>query len=70
MIERIELRNINDRLQIGMVDIKHVYSLSPAFVRLQAEVYHGKLVYRAKGSTRRISYSQIKKRTGEMQAGY
>jgi hypothetical protein len=60
MVEKIELRYINDRLQIGMVDIKRVYQLSPAFIQLMPEVYRGKLVYRAKGSSKRTSYDQIK----------
>ena len=61
MIEKIELKYINERLQIGMVDIKEVYQLSPGFTQLCPEVYRGKLVYRAKGSSKRISYDEIKK---------
>jgi hypothetical protein len=61
MEQKIKLRYINERLQVGMVDIKHVYLLSPQLTPLRPEVYKGNLVYRAKGSSRRISYDQIKK---------
>jgi hypothetical protein len=43
-----------------MVDIKQVYQLSPVSKLLVPEVYRGKLVYRAKGSTKRITYEAIK----------
>jgi hypothetical protein len=57
MVEKIELRSINNRLQIGMVDIKRVYQLSPHFAPLLPEVHRGKLVYWAKGFTKRTSYN-------------
>jgi hypothetical protein len=44
-----------------MVDWKQVYLLKPYVVMLNPEVDKGQLVYRAKGSTKRISYMQIKK---------
>ncbi len=61
MEQRIELKYINERLQIGMVDRKQVYLLHPKVTPLLVEVDKGRLVYRAKGSNRRISYAQIKK---------
>lgn len=61
MVERIELRYTNDRLQIGMVDSKHVYQFSPSFTPLLPETHRGKLVYRLRGSSRRISYDMVKK---------
>lgn len=44
-----------------MVDVKQVYQLEPALRQLNVEVYRGKLVYRAKGSSKRISYDQVKR---------
>lgn len=44
-----------------MVDIRRVYLLEPELLLLNVEVYRGKLVYRAKGSSRRISYDRVKK---------
>lgn len=61
MKEVIQFRYFNERLQIGMVDIKQVYLLVPELTSLNLEVYRGKLVYRAKGSAKRISYDQVKK---------
>lgn len=61
MEQKVNLNYFNPRLNIGMVDIKHVYLLTPEPTLLQLEVYRGKLVYRAKGSSKRISYDQIKK---------
>ena len=61
MEQKIKLRYINERLKVGMVDIKQLYLLSPRPTQLRPEVYKGKLVYRAKGSTRRISFDQIKR---------
>ena len=61
MEQKIKLRYINERLHVGMADIKEVYLLSPQLTLLRPEVYKGMLVYRAKGSSRRISYAQIKR---------
>ena len=44
-----------------MVDWRRVYLLHPHIVPLIPEVDKGRLVYRAKGSSKRISYEQIKK---------
>jgi hypothetical protein len=43
-----------------MVSWREVYLLSPQLIKLCAEVDKGRLVYRAKGSDKRISYPQIK----------
>ena len=61
MVETIQLKYINESLQIGFCDIRQLYLLQPEIKQLQAEVYKGSLVYRAKGSGKRISYKQIKK---------
>jgi hypothetical protein len=61
MEQTVRLRYVNERLQVGMVDIKQLYLLSPQLTQLRPEVYKGKRVYRAKCSSRRISYEQIKK---------
>jgi hypothetical protein len=44
-----------------MINWKEVYSLQPHPTRLNVEVYKGRLVYRAKGSGKRISYKTLKK---------
>ena len=61
MEQKIKLGYINELLQVGMADIRKVYLLSPVLTTLHPEVYKGKLVFRAKGSSRRISYDQIKR---------
>ena len=61
MEQKVKLNYFNPRLNIGMADIRHVYLLKPLTTPLQPEVYRGKLVYRAKGSNKRISYSMLKK---------
>lgn len=60
MKRKIHFRYYNPLLHLGVVDIKQVYQLGPEPVLLNVEVYRGKLVYRAKGSSRRISYDQLK----------
>lgn len=61
MKHKIHFRYYNPRLNLGVVDVKLVYQLEPTPIRLNPEVYRGKLVYRARGSSRRISYDQLKK---------
>jgi len=58
---KIIFRYYNPQLNLGMVSVKEVYQLTPELVQLTLEVYRGKLVYRARGSCRRISYEQLKK---------
>lgn len=59
MQQVIQIKYINVHLQIGMVDWREVCVLKPHVVKLKPEVDRGRLVYRAKGSTRRFSYAQI-----------
>jgi len=61
MVQRVKLNYINSKLEIGMASWKEVFLLQPVIKPLQAETDRGRLVYRAKGSNRRYSYSQIKK---------
>ena len=61
MLERIQLRYIHEGLHLGFVSIREAYLLAPNVTPLLIEVYRGGLVYRAKGSSKRISYRQIKK---------
>ncbi len=60
MERAVRFRYYNERLKVGMVDVREVYQLEPELKLLKPEVYRGKLVYRAKGSARRISYEQLK----------
>jgi hypothetical protein len=46
-------------LKIGLADWRSVYLLSP-LTPLNVEVHKGALVYRAKGSDKRYSYTQVK----------
>ena len=61
MQQKIQLKYIIVRLQIGLVNWRKAYLLSPSIIPLYVEVYKGTLVFRAKGSNKRVSYLQIKK---------
>ncbi len=61
MVQKIQLNYINEHLQIGLVNWREAYLLSPQVLALQVEVDRGRLIYRLKGSNRRISYATIKK---------
>lgn len=61
MEQKINLQYLNQKLNIGMLDWKNVYLLKPCLVKLIPEVYKGKFIYRISGSSKRISYSNIKK---------
>jgi len=61
MVQKIQLNYINERLQIGLVNWREAYLLSPQVLALQVEVDRGRLIYRLKGSNRRISYTTLKK---------
>ena len=61
MEQKIFFKYYNAKLKIGMLDLKNVYVLSPQMQKLLPEVYKGKLIYRIKGSSKRISYNMIKK---------
>lgn len=61
MLQEIKLKYFNESLQIGMLNWREVYLLKPQIVKLNIEVDDGRLVYRAPGSTKRISYKTLKK---------
>ena len=56
----IILKYWNAQLQIGLADWKNVYQF-PQQQILQKEIHQGRLCYRLKGSSKRISYHQLKK---------
>ncbi len=51
---------MNEKLHIGLASWREVYIIYPTIIQLNPEVDRGRLVYRARGSKRRISYLQIK----------
>lgn len=59
-MQMIILKYWNAQLQIGISDWKNVYQF-PQQILLQKEIHQVKLCYRLKGSSKRISYNQIKK---------
>jgi len=61
MVQNIQLNYINEGLQIGLVSWREAYLLAPQVVPLLVEVDRGRLIYRLKGSNRRISYATLKK---------
>ena len=56
----IILKYWNEELLIGVADWKNVYQF-PQQLLLQKEIHQGKLCYRSRGSSKRISYRQLKK---------
>jgi hypothetical protein len=58
--QQIHLKHINKALNIGLVNWKEVYLLEPEALQLHPEVHKGRLTYRARGSSRRYSYTTIK----------
>ena len=56
----IVLKYWNPQLQIGLADPKTAYQF-PQQEKLYAEVHQGQLYYRLKGSSKRISYTRLKK---------
>lgn len=61
MLQEIKIKYFNEALQIGMVNWREAYILTPKLIRLNVEVDEGRLVYRARGSAKRISYKTLKK---------
>jgi hypothetical protein len=61
MLQEIKIRYFNESLQIGLVNWREVYLLKPHVIKLNVEVDDGRLVYRAIGSNKRISYRTLKK---------
>lgn len=61
MLQEIKIKYFNEALQIAMVNWREVYLLNPHPIKLNVETDKGRLVYRAKGSAKRISYKTLKK---------
>ena len=59
--QKIQLHYYNPKVNVGMGTWQTVFLLSAEPVMLVPEVFRGNLIYRQKGSTRRISYQQIKR---------
>ena len=55
----ITLKYWNHRLGIGLADWRNVYQF-PQEQLMNIEIPQGKLCYRLKGSSKRISYDQLK----------
>jgi hypothetical protein len=60
MEQKIQLKYINKSFQIGLVTWKEAYILHPTPEQLLVEVYKGNIVYRRKGSPKRIYYNKLK----------
>jgi hypothetical protein len=56
----IILKYWNEHLKIGFANLKKLYQF-PQLQKMYPEVHQGKLYYRLKGSSKRISYDQVKK---------
>lgn len=61
MEEVVYARYYNPELNIAFRNWREVYLLAPDPIKLLPEVHRGKLVYRARGSGKRISYGRIRK---------
>ena len=61
MQQRVQLKYIINVLQIGLVNWREAYLLSPDLTPLLVEVDKGRLIYRVKGSAKRITYNHVKK---------
>jgi hypothetical protein len=56
----IRFKYWNEQLQIAMVNWQTVYQF-PQQEKMLVEVHQNKLCYRTRGSSKRISYEQLKK---------
>ncbi len=56
----IVLKYWNSKYQIALADWQNVYQF-PQEEKMLKEVYRGTLYYRLRGSSRRISYQQLKR---------
>ena len=56
----VVLKYWNPTHLIAIADWQHVYQF-PQKEKMEKEVYRGALYYRVRGSSRRISYMQLKK---------
>ena len=61
MKQEVKIKYFNQELQIGLVSWREAYLISDALIPLQVETYKGRLIYRQKGSPKRISYNRLKK---------
>jgi hypothetical protein len=61
MQQEIKLKYFNEELRIGLVSWHEVYLLFPDVRQLNLETYKGRIIYRLKGSSKRISYNRMKK---------
>ncbi len=61
MVQKIKLVYLNPQLNIAFNNWQLMYLSVPPYHRLFPEVHRGNLVYRLPGSSKRISYAQIKK---------
>jgi hypothetical protein len=56
----IILKYWNEKLQIALLDWRNVYQF-PLKEKMSIEVHQGKLYYRCRGASKRVSYDQLKK---------
>lgn len=61
MKQEIKLRYLNAELNIGLVSWKEAYALLPQVQQMNLETYKGRIIYRLKGSAKRISYTRLKR---------
>jgi hypothetical protein len=61
MQQEIKLNYFNEELKIGLFSWREAYLLFPDIRQLNLETYKGRIIYRLKGSSKRISYSRLKK---------
>jgi hypothetical protein len=61
MKQEIKLRYFNAELNIGLVSWREAYVLLPSIQQMNLETYKGRIIYRLKGSAKRISYNRLKK---------
>ncbi len=61
MEQIVHIKYLNPLLNIGLVNWREVRDISSGFPeKLYTELYKGNLVFRKKGSSKRISYKQLK----------
>lgn len=61
MQQEIKLKYFHAELKIGLVSWREAYALFPEIVQMNIETYKGRIIYRLKGSSKRISYNRLKK---------
>jgi hypothetical protein len=61
MKQEVKLRCFNVELNIGLVSWREAYVLVPSIQQLNLETYKGRIIYRLKGSSKRVSYNRLKK---------